>query len=211
MWKNTIKFHLKEHQNNLSRAIKSLSKDKYCLIHHNENVKKYLSAELETLAQQTSDYVEPDKLEEYHELLWVYADIFSNNIHNPKDYTYHDLKSLIKNKDINVLQGDKDSSIIIMDSKKFYEKLETMVNEVIKNGISRLPINFKDYKDYKKMRPVSDRPAWFYVSTKTRKFDNINDVNLDQLKFQPIMDQMGTYTYNAAQVISNYVKPLCIN
>ena len=25
------------------------------------------------------------------------------------------------------------------------------------------------------------------------------------------MDQMGTYTYNAAQVISNYLKPLCIN
>ena len=166
---------------------------KNCFIDRNKNVKKYLSAELETLAQQTSDYVEPDKLEEDHELLWAYADIFSNNIHNPKDYTYHDLKSLIKNKDINVLQGDKDSSIIIMDSKKFYEKLETMVNEVIKNGISKLPINFKDYKDYKKMRPVSDRPAWFYVSTKTRKFDNINDVNLDQLKFQPIMDQMGTY------------------
>ena len=39
---------------------------KYCFIHHNENVKKYLSAELETLAQQTSDCVEPGKLEEYH-------------------------------------------------------------------------------------------------------------------------------------------------
>ena len=25
------------------------------------------------------------------------------------------------------------------------------------------------------------------------------------------MDQTGTYTYNAAQVISNYLKPLCIN
>ena len=27
---------------------------------------------------------------------------------------------------------------------------------------------------------------------KTHKFDNINDVNLDQLKFRPIMDQTGT-------------------
>ena len=25
------------------------------------------------------------------------------------------------------------------------------------------------------------------------------------------MDQAGTYTYNAAQVISNYLKPLCIH
>ena len=61
------------------------------------------------------------------------------------------------------------------------------------------------------MRPVSNYPARLYTSAKTHKFDNINDVNLDQLKFGPIMDQTGTYTYNATQVISNYLKPLCIN
>ena len=42
---------------------------KYCFIDRNKNVKKYLSAELETLAQQTSDCVEPGKLEEYHKFL----------------------------------------------------------------------------------------------------------------------------------------------
>ena len=45
------------------------------------------------------------------------------------------------------------------------------------------------------MRPVSNRPAQLYASAKTNKFNNINDVNLDQLKFGPIMDQTGTYTY----------------
>ena len=39
---------------------------KYCVIDRNKNVKKYLSAELETLAQKTSDSVEPSKLEEYY-------------------------------------------------------------------------------------------------------------------------------------------------
>ena len=58
------------------------------------------------------------------------------------------------------------------------------------------------------MRPVSNCPAWLYASAKTHKFDNINDINFDQLKFQPIMDQTRTYTYNAAH---NYLKPLCIN
>ena len=136
---------------------------KYCFIDRNKNVKKYLSAELETLAQQTSDCVEPEKLEECHEFLRAHADIFSSNIYNSKDYTYHDLKSLIKNKDIKVLQGDKDSSVIIMDSKKYYEKLETTVNDDIKNGIYKETIdtslydlklfqdflyrNFKDYKN----------------------------------------------------------------
>ena len=62
-----------------------------------------------------------------------------------------------------------------MDSNKYYEKLETMVNEGIKNGIYKettntilhdlklfqdfLYRNFKDYKDYEKMRPVYNRPA----------------------------------------------------
>ena len=92
-----------------------------------------------------------------------------------------------------------------MYSKKYCEKLETMINEGIKNGIYKettdttlqdlklfqdfLYHNFKDYKDFKKMRPVSNYPARLYTSAKTHKFDNINDVNLDQLKFGPIMDQ----------------------
>ena len=92
-----------------------------------------------------------------------------------------------------------------------------MVNEGIENGIYMettdttlhdlklfqvsLYCNFLDYKDYEKMRPVSNCPAQLYASGKTHKFDNINDVNLDQLKFRSIMNQTGTYTYNAAKVI----------
>ena len=72
-----------------------------------------------------------------------------------------------------------------------------------------LDSNAKDYEDYKKMRPVSNRLAQLYASAKTHTFDNINDVNLDQLKFQPIMDQIGTYADNAAQAIFNYLKPCC--
>ena len=114
-----------------------------------------------------------------------------------------------------------------MDSRKYYEKLETTVKEGIKNGIYKettnttlhdpklfqdfLCRNFNDYKDYEKIRLVSNCPAQLYGSGKTHKFDNINDINLDQLKFRPIMDQTGTYIYNAAQVISNYLELLCIN
>ena len=119
--------------------------------------------------------------------------MFSSNIYNSKDSTYHDLISLIKNKGIKVLEGDKDSSIIIMDSKKYYAKLETMVNEDIKNGICKettdttlhdlkvfqdfLYGNCKDYKDYKKMRQVSNSPERIYASAKTDKFDDINEIS----------------------------------
>ena len=104
---------------------------------------------------------------------------------------------------------------------------KTMVRGGIKDGIYKettdtilhdlklfqdfLYRNFKDYKYYEIMRPVSNHPAQFYASAKTHKFRNINDVNLYQLKFRLIMDQTGTYTYNAPQVISIYLKPLCIN
>ena len=85
-----------------------------------------------------------------------------------------------------------------MDGKKYYEKFETMVKEGIKNGIYKettdtslhdlklfqvfLYRNFKDYKDYEKIRPVSNRTARLYASSKAHKFDNINEVNLHQLK-----------------------------
>ena len=52
-----------------------------------------------------------------------------------------------------------------------------------------------------------------------RKFDSflcscqffgwqIDDGNFDNLKFRPIIAQTGTYTYNAAKIISKYLKPL---
>ena len=135
--KGLIDLKVKNSNNNFSVPIINLSSHvltekehnhlkyglKYCFIDRNKNVKKYLSAELETLAQHTSDCVEPEILEEYHKFLRVYPDTFSSNMYNSTDYIYHDLKSLIKNKDIKVLQGDKDSSVIRMDSKKYYEKL----------------------------------------------------------------------------------------
>ena len=48
-----------------------------------------------------------------------------------------------------------------------------------------------------------------YGTAKTHKFDNIEDITLVNLKFRPIIAQSGTYTYNAAQVIADYLKPLC--
>ena len=41
-----------------------------------------------------------------------------------------------------------------------------------------------------------------------KKFENITDINLDELKFRPIIAQVGTYTYKASQVIADYLKPL---
>ena len=43
------------------------------------------------------------------------------------------------------------------------------------------------------------------------KFNNIEDINVDELKFRPIIDQTGTFTYNCSKVIAECLKPLCQN
>ena len=60
------------------------------------------------------------------------------------------------------------------------------------------------------MRPVSYKPGKLYTTAKTHKFNSL-DITVDNLQFRPIISQIGTYTYNALRVISQYLKPLCEN
>ena len=48
-----------------------------------------------------------------------------------------------------------------------------------------------------------------YGEAKTHKFDSTDNIELIKLKFCPVINQTGTYTYKAAKVISQYLKPLC--
>ena len=61
------------------------------------------------------------------------------------------------------------------------------------------------------MRPSSNQPARFFATAKTHKFDNFKDINIENLKLRPIIDQTGTATYHASKVVANYVRPLTSN
>ena len=61
------------------------------------------------------------------------------------------------------------------------------------------------------MRPVSNQPVRFFVTAKTHKFKSLEEINVDQLKLRPIIDQTGTYIYNASKVVAKYLKPLAKN
>ena len=52
--------------------------------------------------------------EDFHEFLRAYTDIFTKHIYATKDFTYKNLKNIIKDENIAVLSGDKDFSIVIM-------------------------------------------------------------------------------------------------
>ena len=61
------------------------------------------------------------------------------------------------------------------------------------------------------MRPKSNQPARLYATAKTHKFNNLDKVTVEKLKFRPIVDQTGTATYDAAKLIGEYIKPLALN
>ena len=50
------------------------------------------------------------------------------------------------------------------------------------------------------MLPTSNQSARIYASAKTHKFSFVNSVNINDLKFRPMIDKTGTITYNATKV-----------
>ena len=51
----------------------------------------------------------------------------------------------------------------------------------------------------------SNQPGQLYGTAKTHKYKHPSEITLDTLKFRPIISQVGTYTYNAAKVIGEYL------
>ena len=199
----------------------------HCFVDKNKFIRRNIAVELENLSNSINRFVQNDEKEAFHEFLCKYTNKFTQNVYHSKDDTFNKLKSLRNNDDIVILAGDKDSSVVIMNKTDYQNKVNSMIEEGIqqrKYNITDdttlkdlehfqdfLYRNFKDHKYYKDMWPTSNQPARFFASAKTRKFDNFSDINVEQLKLRPIIDQSNTYTYNAAKVIGDYLKPLAKN
>ena len=148
-------------------------------------------------------------------------------MNNTKDHTYNNSKRLIKNKNLYLLSKDKDSCITIMNKQEYIQKLEGMLDEIIKRGTydqstdntrqdlgtfqSFLYHNFKNHTSYDKMKPKSSQPAGLYSTAKTYKFNDLDEISVEKLKFRPIVDQTGTATYGTAKIIGEYLKRLVCN
>ena len=188
-------------------------------------MKKYLAANLESLVYSINKTVENDKKEEVHEFLRAYCNLFTNNVYNSKDYTFTNLKRLRNDESIVVIPGNKDSCVIVMDKSDYVEKLNGMIDDGIAQGVyqesngttlidlkhSQDFLRFSKYEHYTEMWPTSNAPAKLYGTAKTHKFHDITKITMEDLKFRPILAQTGTCTYNVAQVISNYPKPLYLS
>ena len=63
---------------------------------------------MEQLAYTALKKVENIQLENFHKFLRVCTNIFSKNVLNSEDLTYKNLKSLMQDENMVILQGDKD-------------------------------------------------------------------------------------------------------
>ena len=197
-------------------------------LHHfvdkSKSVKRNIAVELENIAHLVQKDVSSKNMEYFHEYLRKMTNKFTQNIYHTKDDTYRNLCHSIQKNDIVLLAGDKDSLVVVMNEKDYILKEDNMINEVIQQGKYEwtndkthedlekfqhfLYRNFKNHSKYSDMRLVSNEPARFFATTKTHKFDDHSLINLDDLKFRPVIDQSNTYSYNAAKIVSDYLQPL---
>ena len=149
----------------------------------NKHIRKNLAANFETIADRVTHTLKYENREEFHEFLRAYTDIFTNNVYKTKDFTYYKLKNLINNKEVAIVPGDKDSTVVVMNRTDYINKMQSMIEEGIQKGVY-LPTtdttltdlkrfkdflyrNFRNHNKYNKMIPTSNQPARLYGTAKT--------------------------------------------
>ena len=61
------------------------------------------------------------------------------------------------------------------------------------------------------MRPTSSQPTRLFATAMTHKFTDTKQININNLKLCPIVDQTGTHLYDCSKIITQYLQPLAIN
>ena len=74
-------------------------------------------------------------MEEFWEFLRGYTEIFAKHVLKIKDFTYNNLKAIIKNKYCVLLKGDKDSNTFTIDKSDYVIKLHKMIDASINKGV----------------------------------------------------------------------------
>ena len=178
----------------------------------NRHIKRNLAVEFEALSWKLDPFIKEGSKENFHEYLRSVTNIISNNVYQDKDNTFKLLNRLRKNENIVVISADKESCMVILNKADYVNKVNAMISEGISKGkyVGTVDSTHKDFKHFQEflyrhfykmkydgMRPVSNQPACFFATAKTHKLNAIEDINIKDLKLRPIIDQTGTYIYDA--------------
>ena len=120
----------------------------YSFDHKPKHLKKNIVANFKIVSHKVSESITNDKLEDFHEFLTAYIDIFKKNIYVTKYFTYSNSKNIIKDENTAILSGDKDSSIVIMQKDDYNHKLKQVIDEEIKNGVYTPIEDLRKFQDF---------------------------------------------------------------
>ena len=200
----------------------------FSFVDKNKHLKKQLAVNCETLSHKASDCVHHQNPEDFHEFLRAYTDIFTKNVYATRDFNHSSLRDITKNSKLVLLSGNKDPCLVIMQREDYDVKLQNITDDGIRQGIYSPTVyitlsdmtkfqdflhrNFKGKCDRnKEMRLISYQSGKIYATIITHKYDSQENITIQNLKFHLITSQIGKYTYNAADVLPEYLKPLCQN
>ena len=186
---------------------------KQCFVDKNKYIKKDIAVDFETLCSSVNKDMSPDHKEHFHEFLRSDKSTFTQNVYRTKGDTYNLLKPLKTNKDIVLLSGDKNSSVVILDRACYKEKINRSINDGISKGVYDIKENdntltelksfqnfiyrnFKKHEKNKEVRPTSGQPTRLFATAMTHKFTDTKQININNLKLCPIRDQTGTHLYD---------------
>ena len=96
----------------------------YSFFDKNKNIKRRLAANFEYLADKITENLDSHKREDFHEFLRAYVDTIWKNVYATTDYTYKHLKGIIKDPNLVVVSGDKESCVVIMNKSDYQNKMQ---------------------------------------------------------------------------------------
>ena len=105
----------------------------YSFVDKNKNIKKFLAANFESIADRITDNLQSDQRENFNEFLRAYVDIFTKSVYTATDYTYKHLKRIVNDKNLVVVSGDKESCVVLIDKtiRISYRKWLRMVLKMV--------------------------------------------------------------------------------
>ena len=81
----------------------------YSFVDKNKQLKQQVAVNVEIVSHSATKYIEDNKVEDFHEFLRAYTDIFAKYIYATKDFTYKNSKNMIHNDQLAVASSDKGS------------------------------------------------------------------------------------------------------
>ena len=121
------------------------------------------------------------------------------------------LRNLRKSKDIIITKPDKENGVVILDRKLYDNAIQDIISDTFK--LEKLKLrklkgkNFFNENEYNKLYPSGSAPARIYNTPKMHKLFSSDSFP----KLRPIVSSIGTFKYNLAPFLCDFLSPLVLN